>query len=113
MSRGLGDVYKRQISVTPKKTKPQRIEATVEDIQNAILSNNKTMHFAITICELVIGIVRRFLKVSLSRSIKKRSAATIPKMQGRSSNIPKPITDCHRASKAAAFVAYLFCAVFR
>ena len=71
------------------------------------------MHFAITICELVIGIVRRFLKVSLSRSIKKRSAATIPKMQGRSSNIPKPITDCHRASKAAAFVAYLFCAVFR
>lgn len=102
-----------KISVTPKKTKPQRIEATVEDIQNAILSNNKTMHFAITICELVIGIVRRFLKVSLSRSIKKRSAATIPKMQGRSSNIPKPITDCHRASKAAAFVAYLFCAVFR
>ena len=37
----------------------------------------------------------------------------IPKMQGRSNSIPKPITDCHRASKAAAFVAYLSCAVFR
>lgn len=41
------------------------------------------MIFAIIICVLVTGIVRKFLKVSLSRSIKNSIAAMTPMIHGK------------------------------
>lgn len=101
------------MSDTPQKTNPHNIVATVEETQKMTLNTSKTKHFANTICVLVTGIVLKFLKVSLSLSIKNKSAAIIPNIHGSSNSIPKPITDCQRASNASVFVAYLSCATFK
>ena len=68
---------------------------------------NKTMIFATIICVLVTGIVRRFLNVSLSRSMKKSIAAITPITQGRRKITPYPITILNNPSKSCALSAYL------
>lgn len=72
------------MSDTPQKTNPHNIVATVEETQKMTLNTSKTKHFANTICVLVTGIVLKFLKVSLSLSIKNKSAAIIPNIHGSS-----------------------------
>ena len=64
------------MSDTPQKTNPHNIVATVEETQKMTLNTSKTKHFANTICVLVTGIVLKFLKVSLSLSIKNMEAVT-------------------------------------
>ena len=57
-----------------------------EDRQKISPNRNKTVILARIIWVLVTGMVRRFLKVSLSRSIKKSMAVMTPMTQGRSSS---------------------------
>ena len=62
--------------------------------------------YVFSICVLVTGIVRRFLNVSLSRSIKNRIAAITPIMQGSKNWIPYPNTMLNSPSKASARSVY-------
>ena len=66
---------------------------------------NSIIIFVSTICVLVTGMVRRLLKVSLSRSIKNSMVARTPMTQGRRSSTPYPMIKLNRVSKISAFVS--------
>lgn len=63
-------------------------------------------HLAIIICVLVTGIVRKFLKVSLSRSIKNSIAAMTPMIHGKRKITPYPITILNNPSKRTDLFGY-------
>ena len=64
------------------------------------------MIFAIIIWVLVTGIVRKFLNVSLSRSIKNSIAAITPMTQGKRKITPYPMTILNSPSKRSALFGY-------
>ena len=73
--------------------------ASMEARQKITPKINSTMILAIIICVLVTGIVRKFLKVSLSRSIKNSIAAMTPMIHGKRKITPYPITILNNPSK--------------
>lgn len=74
-------------------TPPHRIAIRADVKLKIIPKKNKTVILARIICVLVTGMVRRFLKVSLSRSMKNSMAAITPIKHGKSSCTPYPITN--------------------
>ena len=86
--------------------KPQRIVAIVDATQKITPNKNSTSTLASTICVLVTGIVRKFLNVSLSRSIKNSIAAMIPMIQGSRNCMPYPSTILKSPSNASALSVY-------
>ncbi|CCK98982.1 hypothetical protein BN166_170014 [Clostridioides difficile E10] len=74
--------------------------------QKIIPNRNSTKILASTIWVLVTGIVRKFLNVSLSRSIKNNIAAMTPIIQGSKNCIPYPSTILKSPSNASALSVY-------
>ena len=82
---------------------PQRMVTAADGRQKISPNRNRTVILAKIIRVPVTGMVRRFLKVLLSRSVKSSMAAMTP---GGSSSTPQPGPSWQKPSKSSAFVSY-------